>query len=126
MSDNAGLDAIHIKAADVINKDQNSRLYNKIIPHKHRRIGIVGLSFKPNTVVDVESPGKVLYDRLKAEACNVVYYDKLIQGPYTNNIEQFIMDCDVIVLSHDDKTILSGYERLLENKIIINPWNIKL
>jgi UDPglucose 6-dehydrogenase len=122
MSENIGLDAIHIKAIQKINEEQNALLYNKVKSYTGKKIGIYGLSFKPNTYVTTESPGNILYERLLSENYNVFFYDKLIVSQYTNKLDSFINDSDIIVITH----ITKDFEGVnLKNKIIINPWGVK-
>jgi len=123
MSENVGLDAIHIKSTQVINENQNINLYNKIKGFKNKKIGIYGLSFKPNTYVTTESPGNILYERLLNEKYDVTYYDELIMSKYTDNFDKFIEDCDVLVITHETNKF-SNIE--LKNKTIINPWKVKV
>jgi UDPglucose 6-dehydrogenase len=123
MSENVGLDAIHIKSTQVINENQNINLYNKIKGFKNKKIGIYGLSFKPNTYVTTESPGNILYERLLNEKYDVIYYDELIMSKYTDNFDKFIEDCDVLVITHETNKF-SNIE--LKNKTIINPWKVKV
>jgi UDPglucose 6-dehydrogenase len=122
MSENVGLDAIHIKATQIINENQNINLYDKIKGFKNKKIGIYGLSFKPNTYVTTESPGNILYERLLNEKYDVIYYDELIMSKYTDNFDKFIEDCDVLVITHETNKF-SNIE--LKNKTIINPWGVK-
>jgi len=122
MSENVGLDAIHIKATQIINENQNINLYDKIKGFKNKKIGIYGLSFKPNTYVTTESPGNILYERLLNEKYDVTYYDELIMSKYTDNFDKFIEDCDVLVITHKTNKF-SNIE--LKNKTIINPWGVK-
>jgi|694.fasta_scaffold53999_5 UDPglucose 6-dehydrogenase len=123
MSENVGLDAIHIKSTQVINENQNINLYDKIKGFKNKKIGIYGLSFKPNTYVTTESPGNILYERLLNEKYDVTYYDELIMSKYTDNFDKFIEDCDVLVITHETNKF-SNIE--LKNKTIINPWKVKV
>lgn len=123
MSKNVGLDAIHIKSTQIINENQNINLYDKIKGFKNKKIGIYGLSFKPNTYVTTESPGNILYERLLNEKYDVIYYDELIMSKYTDNFDKFIEDCDVLVITHETNKF-SNIE--LKNKTIINPWKVKV
>jgi UDPglucose 6-dehydrogenase len=119
MSENIGLNAVHIKATQEINEYQNTLLYNKVKPYKNEKIGIYGLSFKPGTTVTTESPGNILYKKLKNEKYNVVFYDDLIESEYSNEFIKFINDSKVIVITHNTK----NFDNIdLNNKIIINPW----
>ena len=123
MSENVGLDAIHIKSTQIINENQNIYLYNKVKNYKDKKIGIYGLSFKPNTYVTTESPGNILYERLLSEGYDVVFYDKLIVSEYTNKFDLFINNSDIIVITHNTNDF-NGVD--LKNKILINPWGVKL
>lgn len=121
MSENIGLDAIHIRATQKINEEQNEILYKKVENYKDKKIGVLGLSFKPNTSVINESPGNILYERLKKEKYNVFAYDKLIETEFSheNGLSDFINLCEVIIITHNDKTFKNID---LKDKIIINPW----
>jgi UDPglucose 6-dehydrogenase len=123
MSENVGLDAVHIKSSQIINENQNKYLYDKVKDYRDKKIGIYGLSFKPNTYVTTESPGNLLYEKLLNEKFDVCYYDELIMSQYTDNFDKFIDDCDVIVITHDTNKFSN---LTLNNKIIINPWNVKI
>ena len=123
MSENVGLDAIHIKSSQIINENQNTYLYDKVKNYQDKKIGIYGLSFKPNTYVTTESPGNILYEKLLNENFDVCYYDELIMSQYTNNFNKFIGDCEVLVITHDTNKFSN---LTLKNKIIINPWGVKI
>jgi len=118
MADILGLDASHIKATQKINQDQNDLLYQKVVAYKDKKIGIYGLSFKPNTYVTVESPGNILYEKLLKEGFDVIYFDNLILSS-VKDLETLIQECDVIVVTHPVKI-----EFNTEGKIIINPWGM--
>lgn len=120
MSENIGLDAIHIKATQKINEKQNEILFDKVKEYKEKSIGIIGLSFKPNTTVDVESPGKILYDKLKEKSYNVLSYDPLLENLYS--LENMIEKCEVVVITHNDKKLINNLN--FENKIVIDCWRI--
>jgi UDPglucose 6-dehydrogenase len=122
MSKNLGLDAIHIKAAQDINENQDKLLFEKVKGYKDKKIGILGLSFKPNTTVTTQSAGYFLYEKLKNENYNVEAFDPLIETSYTNlGLDKFVEECDVIVITHNDKKLMNNN---LRNKILINPWNL--
>lgn len=119
LSEKLGLDALHIKATQKINENQNKILYNKVKDFKNKKIGIYGISFKPNTYVTTESPGNILYEKLLNEKYDVIFYDKLIYSENIDSIDNFIKISDILVIIHDNID-LSKYD--LTNKIIINPW----
>jgi len=126
MSDELGLDAKHIKATQEINDFQNDNLLQKISKYKNKKIGILGLSFKPNTTVTEKSPGLFLNDNLLKMGYEVLVYDKLIETDYFGNFEKFVEQSDVIVITHNDKDFEKIKNFNLDNKIIINPWNLNI
>lgn len=128
MSENVGLDASHIKATQKINTFQNELLFEKVQKYKNKKIGVLGLSFKPNTTITNESPGYILYMRLKETPIFSVFgCDELVQTDYTfENIEDFLSVCDVIVLTHNNLEAISKIKDKLKEKILINPWNLKI
>jgi UDPglucose 6-dehydrogenase len=123
MSENVGLDAIHIKSTQIINENQNEFLFEKVKGFKNKKIGIYGLSFKPETSVITESAGYFIYEKLKNEGYLISTFDPLVTTDSSiTNMDEFTSWSDVIVIIHNDKSIL---EYDLSNKIIINPWNLK-
>ena len=120
MSENIGLDAVHIKATQKINERQNEILFEKVKEFKDKIIGIIGLSFKPNTTVDVESPGRILFNKLVENNYNVLGYDPLLENIYSK--EELVEKCEVIVITHNDKNLIENLN--FKNKIVINPWNL--
>lgn len=123
MSNDIGLEASHIIATQKINQNQNEFLYKKVKKYKNKTIGIFGLSFKPNTYVTTESPGQILYEKLLSENYNVIFYDKLIISEYSDKINDFVNNIDVVVITHNTKDF-KGLN--LKNKIVINPWGVEL
>lgn len=122
LADDLGLDATHIKATQEINEKQHQLLYEKVAKYKSKRIGIWGVSFKPHTGEMTESAGARLHQRLFQENFNVVTYDPIIETTYKDDgYIDFVKNCDVIVLTHNDKKIPM---EIFENKIVINPWNL--
>lgn len=124
MSEKLDLDAIHIKSTQKINENQHQILFEKLKKYNNKKIGIFGISFKPNTSVITESAGYILYEKLKKLRYNVFACDEIVDVDYNfNNIEEFINNSDVVVLMHDSK-ILKKYRDIISKKILINPWNI--
>jgi UDPglucose 6-dehydrogenase len=124
MSENVGLDAIHIKATQKINESQFDVLYSKVSNYKDKKIGIYGLSFKPDTSVTTESSGYILYEKLVKNKYNVSTYDPLVVTPNSiSHVQEFVDWSDVIIITHQNN-IFKDVD--MKNKIIINPWGIKL
>ena len=124
MCDNIGLDAIHIKSTQKINDIQNDLLVEKVSQYKNKKIGVFGLSFKPNTSVTTESAGFYLYETLKLKGFEVVGFDPLVVTDYMDDLQKFVNNVDVVVITHNDHEKFKHIN--LNNKIVINPWEIKL
>jgi len=122
MSENIGLDAVHIKATQKINENQFNILYSKVSKHKNKKIGIYGLSFKPETSVLTESAGYYIYDQLINQGYEVSTFDPLVNTKHTIiDLNEFIKWSDVILITHNNNTIMDND---LSDKILINPWNL--
>ena len=127
MSDNIGLDAVHIKATQKINENQHDLLFDKVKGYKDKKIGIFGISFKPKTSVTTESAGFILYEKLKKLDYNVFGCDELVDVEFNyDNIKEFLISSDVIVLTHNGSKLLDPYKDILKEKILINPWKINI
>ena len=72
-----GLNAVHVKAAEEINKMQHDVLYDKAVGLNRSKIAILGLGFKANTPVVVESPAIILAERLSNNGYTVNLCDPL-------------------------------------------------
>ena len=122
MSENIGLDAVHIKATQKINENQFNILYSKVSKHKNKKIGIYGLSFKPETSVLTESAGYYIYNQLINQGYEVSTFDPLVNAKHTIiDLNEFIKWSDVILITHNNNTIMDND---LSDKILINPWNL--
>jgi UDPglucose 6-dehydrogenase len=69
-----------LQAVEDVNDDQKSVLFSKIMRHFNgnlggRRIGLWGLSFKPNTDDMREAPSLVLIEKLLEAGASVIAYD---------------------------------------------------
>ena len=124
MSENIGLDAVQIKATQTINELQNEILFNKVSIHNDKKIGIVGLSFKPDTSVTTESAGYFLYNELKKGGYNVIGFDPLVDTDYTDNLQEFVDICNVLVIIHNNRDLYKNI--IFENKILVDPWGLNL
>jgi UDPglucose 6-dehydrogenase len=126
MSENIGLDAIHIKATQKINEIQNQNLINSVLKFKDKKIGVFGLSFKPKTSITTESAGNILYEFLKKNDYLVYGCDELVQTDFDfTKFKEFIELCDVIILIHNNN-LINQYSKTLKTKILINPWTIEI
>ncbi len=107
----SGYDMQLIKAAESINEQQKSILFDKFSAHfggnlKGRKVAIWGLAFKPETDDMREAPSLVLIDKLTAAGCEVVAYDPVAMGEcqrrigdkirYAANLYDAIIDAEAI------------------------------
>ena len=107
-----GLDAVHVKAADEINQMQHDILYQKTLNLNRSKVAILGLGFKANTPVVVESPAIILAERLSDNGYTVNVCDqlaleeaKLVLGPKANYFDSVdaclaSSECCVIATPH--------------------------
>lgn len=124
------------KATDLENNLQINRylkLFNKVIKYnklKKPKIGILGITYKPNTSVTEESPGIDLINRLK-DKYDVSYFD-----PYISQInlkvkkeitlKNLIIKNDIIFLCYEDKNFKIKKNLIKLNrkkKFLIDLWN---
>jgi UDPglucose 6-dehydrogenase len=102
-----------LKAVEEVNDRQKFVLYNKLHQFykgdlKGKKIGMLGLSFKPNTDDMREAPSLVLIQSLLESGCDVKAYDPAAMHEtkrkigdvitYCNSIEETIKDTDALFL----------------------------
>jgi UDP-glucose 6-dehydrogenase len=93
---------------------------------KNKTVGIIGLSFKPNTSVTTESPGYILYEKLKNLNYNLVVFDELVEVGESKSLNEVIELSDIIVVTHNDKNLEIIKNINIQNKPIINPWGLNI
>jgi len=76
-----GVDASVIEATDALNRRQGSRVAAMCAAHlaPGARVAVLGLSYKPDTIVVEESPGLYLAGALAGAGFEVVGYDPLVR-----------------------------------------------
>ena len=134
LSNQFGLEAKQLIATDEINKQQDINLYEFVKDTKKESISILGLSFKPNTPVIVESPSIKLIDNLLKDNKVINVYDPLcldevkkIYGDKINYYES-LEDCFkngelvVVALQYDDFKLINDEWSTFDNQIILDCW----
>lgn len=138
-SKSIGLKAHHVEAAHIINQEQDDFLYEKIvsIALDSKKLGVLGLSFKPSSPVMVESPSVKLINRLVENTdFEIFVFDKLVteddfisENPwlegkvvFMDNIDKLYDNCDLVFISHPDGDLA----RKTNNTIIYDPWGITI
>jgi UDPglucose 6-dehydrogenase len=110
-----------------INRSQPNKIYRLILSNcndiDQARIGILGLSFKPNTDDTRESTFYYLYKLLERHKCTILGYDPLVKDlPYEidnfkimASVHELIRHVDIVVLMTVDPCFNNLPELLMEN-----------
>jgi UDPglucose 6-dehydrogenase len=128
------------EATDAINNHQIERLFGAVEAHVQlgRAIGILGLSYKPDTSVIEESQGVALARVLAREGFTVEIFDPLalesamaVLGTSVtaaSSAEACAMSCDVLVITTPWKEFTSldpsALRKPFGRKAVIDPWHV--
>jgi UDPglucose 6-dehydrogenase len=122
-----------LKAVEMVNDNQKAVLFEKVKKYFHndlkgKKIGILGLSFKPNTDDMREAPSLVIIDQLLKSGCEVKAYDPAAMEETERKIGNVITYCTEInqVLIGSDALLLVtewGEFRTLDPKVIVELMN---
>jgi len=121
-------DAKHLKFADEVNEDLYQSILKKCL--KHNKVGIVGVSFKPNSPVVIGSPSaRLIRDLIENDKLIYAYdeydesfdnlnglADKIVK---CNTPQECVDKCDVVAIMHPD----SKFSSLdISNVNLIDYW----
>jgi UDPglucose 6-dehydrogenase len=122
-----------LKAADSANQIQKQRIVEKLkseIDLQGRKVGILGLSFKPNTDDMRDAPSLDVIEQLKAEGCDVYCYDPKAKSEHNNCKDPYEV-CEnsdaLLVLTEWEEFSLLDLEKareLMRNGILIDGRNV--
>ena len=132
-----------MKAVDEVNERQKESIYHKLINHfdnniKGRKIGIWGLSFKPNTDDMREAPSLTLIQRFLENGAEVTAYDPAAMEEarrrlgdkiaYSEDSYGALVDADALVLvtewnefRNPNWTVIN---KLMKTKVVFDGRNI--
>jgi UDPglucose 6-dehydrogenase len=137
-----GSPAILAEATDRANRAEIERLAEVAVSRlpDGGRVGVLGLSYKPNTDVVEEAPGMLLVQALEARGVEVVVYDPaamesarrigLLGGDvqFADGAEECVREADVVVLATpwEDFAKLDGvtFERPGRPRVLIDCWRL--
>ena len=131
-----GLDAKQIIATNEINIQQDLRLYKFVKDSEKKSVSILGLSFKPNSPVIVESPSIKLVENLLKDDKVVNVYDPLclkeVKEKFGNKLNYFdsVEDCFksgelvVVALQYDEFKSINDDWKSFDNQIVLDCWRI--
>ena len=127
---NRNKDAKHLKFADEVNEDLYRSILHKCLSYK--KIGIVGVSFKPDSPVAVGSPSAKLIEDLLSCDVDIFVYDELEESisnlngladkvTVCNTAQQCVDESEITAIMHPD----SKFSSLdVKDKVIIDYWGI--
>lgn len=103
------------KAADRVNNDLLFDLLRRVLKHQNEHIGIIGLGYKTDSMIQENSVGTWLAEQLRNYAVEFSVYEPLAGRRY---LDPFLANVDVIVVT------LPEYRPLVEHskKEIIELW----
>ena len=127
---NRNKDAKHLKFADEVNEDLYRSILSKCLSYK--KIGIIGVSFKPDSPVVVGSPSAKLIEDLLSCDVEIFVYDELEESIFNlnglkdkltvcNTAQQCVDESDITAIMHPDKRFSSLD---IGDKTIIDYWGI--
>ena len=123
-------------AVDAINKRQVARLSEKVLSllPKGKKIGILGLSYKPDTNVIEESQGLEIARALSEEEIKVVVYDpaamdqaRQVLGKnveFASSLEDCCKKADLILITTPWSEFKAIFPEWLKGKTVIDCWKI--
>ena len=123
-------DAKHLKFADEVNEDLYQSILAKCI--RHKKVGVIGVSFKPNSPVTIGSPSARLIRDLLDAGVSISAYDSLEESFINLNgdgekIEQCgsAQECvdksDIVAIMHPDKSLT---ELDVSNVSVVDYWGM--
>lgn len=127
-----GKTAKHLLFAEEVNEMVYDSIFDKLKPYQ--KIGILGVSFKPNSPVTIGSPSVELIQRLKICEKNIICHDFIFET-YNNlrlfhntevdispNPQDCVNNSEIVVIMHPDKR----YSDLDYSKVhVVDYWRIK-
>ena len=125
---NVGMSAKNLIFAEEVNQNLYNLLFKKL--EKYKKVGVLGVSFKPSSPVTIGSPSAELIRRLSDNGGIEVFgYDK-IEETFSNldedvvvckNAQECIDSSDAIVIMHPDQDF-SNLNYV--NKKVVDPWGL--
>jgi len=129
-----------IEAIEPSNEAQKQRALALVMATKHRRIGVLGLSFKPATDDLRESPTVELVRQLLGAGHDVLIYDRnlvlarltgankayiereipYISGLIRHSIDEVLAAAEVVVLAHHDLEFASVPGKLRPGQVLVD------
>jgi UDPglucose 6-dehydrogenase len=134
LSNKLGLDAVHIKATQEINENQDKHLFQFVNQFDKHKISVLGLSFKPNSPVLTESASIKLVQKLVEIGKEIYVYDPLCLEQVKDVFGDKIIYCDsakecvrktelsVVALQYEEFREISDDWTDKEEFILVDCW----
>lgn len=132
----AGAVASLAEATDRSNRNEVPRLVSKVKQYYRpgMRVGILGLSYKPDTDVVEESQGMILARSLLEENMDLVVFDPMSMGPargvlgnrasFAQSTEDCLTQSDLVVIMTPWKEFSEANRLGGRTKVIIDGWRV--
>jgi len=108
------------RATESVNDHQTERMITKLLATGKRTFAVLGVSYKPGTAVDDESPGLHLAARLVEQGMTVFVHEPALGH---ENPCDLIRQADVVVVMTPDQRF-RGIEEFGEKRLLLDPWRI--
>ena len=129
-AEDRGKEAKHLKFSNEVNESLYQDILNKC--KKFNKVGIIGVSFKPNSPVTIGSPSAKLIEDLLNLGVTVSVYDEIPES-YTNlnglsdritmcsTPQECVDNSDIIAIMHPNKNFSTLN---VDNKKLVDFWGI--
>ncbi|HVL67950.1 MAG TPA: nucleotide sugar dehydrogenase [Vicinamibacterales bacterium] len=127
-----GMTAPLIEATESINAAQNDHLFETVQSYRPRRVGVLGVAFRPDTPVVEASPSLDLVRRLRESGVCVTAYDPLARidlgdgTAWSDLPEECLEGADVAVLMHRSAAMKKAVESFQAARplTVIDCWRL--
>jgi len=128
------MEAKQLIATDEINEEQDLNLFNIVNSFKKDKVAILGLSFKPDSPVIINSAATTLIKNLLTTNKSITVYDPLCIEDvkdkfgnlinYTNSVEDCVKSSDLVVvaLQYEEFKEISDDWKSFDEHIILDCW----
>ena len=135
LCDQRGENSALARAVSIGNEAQLQHVVDLILGVKPRRVGVLGLGFKPGTHVTIHSPSFLVIEKLVAKEVSLLAFDPSRQAresllrerwagsvETTGSLDHICKTCDVILVAVDDGRYASLADIVPPDRTIIDPW----
>lgn len=134
-AERAGMPSDFLRAILVLNRWQVERSVQLVTSFSPKKVTVLGVSFKPNTSVVVDSQGLAIAEALAQRGLKVTVYDPMAldearrvlgdRVDYARSLEDAVRDSDVLFVAVEWSEFrkLSSMN-LREDQVVVDPWRL--